>query len=169
MEGWRSGRRVLDWMDAPVFLFLGYAAWAVQRAPCEYFARVEWLWASLYGAVFLSVRHQLGGRRMIPWILGWFLAVAFLTELYGFLHFRTGAYPIGPVPILGWEMVERPDYEARMSGTFGCPNHFGNYLVQAGLVAWLVCWSVGWLVGWFVGRLIGWWVGRLIISWLEIS
>jgi len=154
VEGWRSGRRVLDWMDAPVFLFLGYAAWAVQRAPCEYFARVEWLWASLYGAVFLSVRHQLGGRRMIPWILGWFLAVAFLTELYGFLHFRTGAYPIGPVPILGWEMVERPDYEARMSGTFGCPNHFGNYLVQAGLAAvTLVVWPD---LAWPLRAIAGW-------------
>jgi len=141
-------------MDAPVFLFLGYAAWAVQRAPCEYFARVEWLWASLYGAVFLSVRHQLGGRRMIPWILGWFLAVAFLTELYGFLHFRTGAYPIGPVPILGWEMVERPDYEARMSGTFGCPNHFGNYLVQAGLAAvTLVVWPD---LAWPLRAIAGW-------------
>ena len=135
VEGWRSGRRVLGWIDLPIFLFLGYAAWATHRAPCEYFARVEWLWASVYGAVFLSVRHQLGGRRAVPWILGWFLAVAFVTELYGFIHFRVGVYPIGPVPILGWEMVPRPDYAARMSGTFGCPNHFGNYLVQATLVA----------------------------------
>lgn len=135
VEGWRSGRRILGWLDLPVFLFLGYAAWATMRAPCEYLARVEWLWASVYGAVFLSVRHQLGGRNLVPWILGWFLVIALGSELYGFLHFRVGVYPIGPVEILGWEKVDRPDYEARMSGTFGCPNHFGNYLVQASLAA----------------------------------
>jgi len=154
VEGWRSGRRILGWMDLPVFLFLGYAAWATGQAPCEYFARVEWLWASIYGAVFLSVRHQLGGRRLVPWILGWFLVVALLTELYGFLHFRVGVYPIGPVPVLGWDLVQRPDYEARMSGTFGCPNHFGNYLVQASLaaltlMAWPGCvWPLQILAGW---------------------
>lgn len=71
-----------------------------------------------------------------------------------FLHFRVGVYPIGPVPILGWEMVPRPDYEARMSGTFGCPNHFGNYLVQATLaaftlMAWPGCpWLARLLAGW---------------------
>ena len=89
----------------------------------------------------------------MPWILGWFLVVALLTELYGFLHFRVGVYPIGPVPVLGWDLVQRPDYEARMSGTFGCPNHFGNYLVQASLaaltlMAWPGCvWPIWCLVG----------------------
>ena len=156
VEGWQSGKRVIGWMDVPIFLFLAYAGWATLRAPCEYFARVEWLWASMYGAVFLSVRHQLGGRKIVPWILGWFLVVALITELYGFLHFRVGVYPIGPVEILGWEKVDRPDYEARMSGTFGCPNHFGNYLVQASiagltLMAWPgLVWPLRLLAGWSV-------------------
>jgi tetratricopeptide (TPR) repeat protein len=131
----RSGKRVLGLMDLPVFLFLGYAAWAVLRAPCEYFGRLEWLWAAVYGAVFLTARHQLPTRKMIPWILGGFVGVALLTEGFGFLHFRVGTYSIGPVPVLGWGMEIRPDYEERMSGTFGCPNHFGNYLVQAGVAA----------------------------------
>ena len=93
---------------------------------------------------------------MVPWILGWFLVVALITELYGFLHFRVGVYPIGPVEILGWEKVDRPDYEARMSGTFGCPNHFGNYLVQASLagltlMAWPdFVWPLRLLAGWSV-------------------
>ena len=127
----RSGKRVVGLMDLPVFLFLGYAAWAVLRAPCDSFGRLEWLWASVYGAVFLPARHQLPTRKMIPWILGGLVGVALLTEAFGFLHFRVGTYPIGPVPVLGWNMQMRPDYEQRMSGTFGCPNHFGNYLVQA--------------------------------------
>ena len=65
-------------------------------------------------------------------------------------------YPIGPVEILGWEKVDRPDYEARMSGTFGCPNHFGNYLVQATLagltlMAWPgFVWPLRLLAGWSV-------------------
>jgi len=150
----RSGKRVADWVDLPVFLFLGYAGWAVLRAPCEYFGRLEWLLASVYGAVFLTARHQLPTRKMIPWILGGFVCVGLLTELYGFLHFRVGTYPIGPVPVLGWEMVPRPNYMERMSGTFGCPNHFGNYLVQAGLAALtLVSWPG---LSWTVRILAGW-------------
>jgi len=152
----RSGKRVVGLMDLPVFLFLGYAAWAVLRGPCEYFGRLEWLWASVYGAVFLTARHQLPTRKMIPWILGGFVVVALLTEAFGFLYFRVGTYPIGPVPVLGWNMQMRPDYEERMSGTFGCPNHFGNYLVQAGVAALtLASWpSLAWtfrvLAGWAV-------------------
>ena len=156
VEGLLSGRRVTDFMDLPVFLFLGYSWWAVLRAPCEYFGRLEWLEASVYGAVFLTVRHQLPGRKMIPWVLGWLLLVAAMNEVYGFLHFREGMYPIGPVSLLGWEAENRADYAERMSGLFGCPNHFGNYLVQAGLagltlVIWPgLFWPVRVLVGWLV-------------------
>jgi len=156
VEGLVVGRRVTDLMDLPVFLFLGYAFWAVLRAPCEYFGRLDWLEASLYGAVFLSARHQLPGRKMIPWLLGWLLLVAGMNEVYGFLHFRQSTYPIGPVSVLGWAAEDRADYAERMSGLFGCPNHFGNYLVQAGLagltlVTWPgLFWPVRMLAGWFV-------------------
>ncbi len=158
-EGWISGRRVTDYLDLPVFLFLGYSFWAVLRAPCEYFGRLEWLEASVYGAIFLTVRHQLPGRRMIPWVLGWLLVVAAMNEVYGFLHFRQGVYPIGPVSFLGWPAEDRPDYEERMSGLFGCPNHFGNYLVQASLAGltlliWPeIFWPVRVLAGWSVAAL----------------
>jgi len=81
VEGLISGRRVTDFMDLPVFLFLGYSLWAVLRAPCEFFGRLEWLEASVYGAVFLTVRHQLPGRKMIPWVLGWLLLVAVMNEV----------------------------------------------------------------------------------------
>jgi len=156
LEGLISGRRVTDFMDLPVFLFLGYSFWAVLRAPCEFFGRLEWLEASVYGAVFLTVRHQLPGRKMIPWLLGWLLLVAAMNEVYGFLHFREAIYPIGPVSVFGWEVEDRADYAERMSGLFGCPNHFGNYLVQAGLagltlVVWPgLFWPVRILAGWLV-------------------
>ncbi|NBR62927.1 MAG: O-antigen ligase family protein [Verrucomicrobia bacterium] len=134
-EGWRKGRRVGGITDLPVFLFLGYAAWAACRGPAPYLAKLEWLCAALYGAVFLTARHQLPSRKQVPWTLFFFVLVALAAVGVGFLHFRTGIYPIGPVPFLGWEAVDRPDYQERMSGTFGCPNHFGNYGVQASLAA----------------------------------
>jgi len=135
VAGWRSGRRVVGLLDLTVFLFLGYAAWAVIRGPAPYLGKIEWLCASLYGAVFLTARHQLSSRAGVPWGLVFFVVTALISTAVGFWHFRVGIYPIGPVPLLGWEAVDRPDYAERMSGTFGCPNHFGNYLVQASLAA----------------------------------
>lgn len=130
-------RRSVDLVDLPVFLFLAYAAWATWGyAPNEYQARLEWLWASVYGAVFLTARHQVPGRMMVPWLLGAFLMAVLLSVAYGFAHFRVFEYKIGPVAWLGFpEDVRVSQYAERMSGTFGCPNNFGNYTVQAGLVA----------------------------------
>jgi O-antigen ligase len=130
-------KRSVDLVDLPVFLFLAYAAWATWGyAPEEYQARLEWLWASVYGAVFLTARHQLPGRMMVPWLLGAFLVAVLLSVAYGFSHFRVFEYQIGPVSIFGFPADERvAGYAERMSGTFGCPNNFGNYTVQAGLVA----------------------------------
>ena len=105
------------------------------RGPAPYLGKIEWLCASLYGAVFITARHQLPSRKGVPWLLVFFVTVVLVTTAIGFLHFRVGVYKIGPVSWLGWEAVDRPDYEERMSGTFGCPNHFGNYCVQASLAA----------------------------------
>jgi len=130
-------KRSVDLVDLPVFLFLAYAAWATWAfAPDEYHARLEWLWASVYGAVFLTARHQLPGRMMVPWMLGAFLVAVLLSVAYGFAHFRVFEYQIGPVAVFGFPGdVRVAGYAERMSGTFGCPNNFGNYTVQAGLVA----------------------------------
>jgi O-antigen ligase len=143
VEGWRSGRRVVDLLDLTVFLFLAYAAWSVVRGPAPYLGKIEWLCASLYGSVVLTARHQLPSRKGVPWVLGFFVVVALIGTAVGFLHFRQGIYEIGPVAWLGWEGVDRPDYQERMSGAFGCPNHFGNYAVQASLAALTVAtWPV---------------------------
>jgi len=129
-------KRSVDLVDLPVFLFLGYAAWATWGyAPDEYHARLEWLWASVYGAVFLTARHQLPGRRIVPWLLGAFLVAVLVSVAYGFAHFRVFEYRIGPVAVFGFpEDIRVAGYAERMSGTFGCPNNFGNFTVQAGLV-----------------------------------
>lgn len=135
VEGWRSGRRVVDLLDLTVFLFLGYAAWRVGQGPAPYLGKIEWLCAALYGAIFLTARHQLPSRRGVPWVLGFLVVVALVCTVVGFLNFRVSIYPIGPVPLLEWPQENRPDYGERMSGAFGCPNHFGNYAVQASLAA----------------------------------
>ena len=137
VAGIREKKRSVDLVDLPVFLFLGYAAWATWGyAPAEYPARLEWLWASVYGAVFLTARHQIPGRKMVPWLLGAFLVAVLFSVAYGFARFRVFEYPIGPVSLFGFPADDRvAGYAERMSGTFGCPNNFGNYTVQASLVA----------------------------------
>ena len=128
VAGMIQKRRSVDLVDLPTFLFLGYAAWATWGyAPEEYQARLEWLWASVYGALFLTARHQLPGRRMVPWLLGAFLVAVLLSVAYGFAHFRVFEYKIGPVAVFGFpEDTRVAGYAERMSGTFGCPNNFGN-------------------------------------------
>ena len=154
VEAWRQGRRMVDLLDLPAFLFLAYAAWAVMRGPAPYLGKIEWLSASLYGSVFLTARHQLPSRRGVSWLLLFFVVVALLCTGVGFLHFREATYRIGPVPWLGWEGGDRPDYQARMSGAFGCPNQFGNYGVQGSLAALtLAIWPglagpIRWFAGW---------------------
>jgi O-antigen ligase len=134
---------VVDLLDLTVFAFLAYAAWATLRGPAPYLGKIEWLCASLYGSIFLTARHQLPARKGVPWILVFFVVVALGGTGVGFLHFRQPIYEIGPVPLLGWEAVDRPDYQERMSGAFGCPNHFGNFAVQASLAALAVAtWPV---------------------------
>jgi hypothetical protein len=92
VEGWRAGRRVTDLLDLTIFLFLGYAAWAVVHGPAPYLGKIEWLCASLYGAVFLTARHQLASRKGVHWILLFFVLVALGATAVGFLHFRVGIY-----------------------------------------------------------------------------
>jgi len=153
-------KRFVDLVDLPVFLFLAYAAWATWGyAPDEYHARLEWLWASVYGAVFLTARHQLPGRRMVPWLLGTLLVAVLTSVGYGFAHFRVGEYPVGPVDFFGLpEDLRSGGYEERMSGTFGCPNNFGNLTVQAGLVALtLLTWP-----GLF-------WPARVLAGWAALA
>ncbi|NDA26494.1 MAG: hypothetical protein EBZ05_06615 [Verrucomicrobia bacterium] len=149
-------KRSVDLVDLPVFLFLAYAAWATWGyAPDEYHARLEWLWASVYGAVFLTARHQLPGRKMVPWLLGAFLVAVLISVGYGFAHFRVFEYKIGPVAVFGFpEDVRVEGYAERMSGTFGCPNNFGNHTVQAGLVALTLLTWPGML--WPVRVVAGW-------------
>ncbi|MDR1145679.1 MAG: O-antigen ligase family protein [Verrucomicrobiales bacterium] len=114
------------WVEVFVLLWLVYALFSWLRSPAEYPARLEWLWILVYAAVFLSLRNLVRSPRWYYWLLGWLLVCAAGTCVFGLLHHES-VYAIWGLP--------RPDYGQRISGTFGCPNHFGNFLAMSGLVA----------------------------------
>jgi O-antigen ligase len=115
-----------SWVELFVLLWLGYALFSYWRSPAEYAARIEWLWILVYAAVFLSLRNLVHSQRWHFWLLGWLLLCAAAVCVFGLMH-HEAVYKI-------WGL-DRPDYGRRISGTFGCPNHFGNFLVMSGLVA----------------------------------
>jgi len=58
-----------------------------------------------------------------------------------------------------------------LSGRFGkeknfVPNRIGNWLVDWGLVGWLVGQSLGRWVCWLVSGLVHWLVGGWLVDWL---
>ncbi|MDR2462467.1 MAG: O-antigen ligase family protein [Verrucomicrobiales bacterium] len=114
------------WLELFVLLWLVYALFSYFRAPAEYVARWEWLWILTYAGVFISLRNLVHYQRWHYWLLAVILVCAAAACLFGLMH-HEGVYKI-------WGL-ERPDYGPRISGTFGCPNHFGNFLAMSGLVA----------------------------------
>lgn len=124
---WFQGRRMGDWVDLSVFAFLVYAAAWYHFTPIEFLARMEGLWVLTYAAVFLSVRYVFPQRGWLVALLAGFLVVALVCCGFALSKFGQAVYPI-------WG-EERPDYGVRISGFFGCPNHFGNYMVMGALVA----------------------------------
>ncbi|MDR1191497.1 MAG: O-antigen ligase family protein [Verrucomicrobiales bacterium] len=114
------------WPEVFVLLWLVYAMFSWFQSPAEYVARWEWLWILVYAAVFLSLRNFVHSPRWYFWLVAWLVGCATVICLFGFMH-REGVYNIWGLP--------RPDYGPRISGTFGCPNHFGDFLVMGGLAA----------------------------------
>lgn len=121
----RAGRMAPDWMDGAVGLFLVYAAWTYSRTPVEYPARLEWCWILTYAAIFFFMRYGLPGRRWALGLIGVMVLAAVLSCVYAFIHKDNPTHLI-------WGLA-RANYGARISGTFGCPNHFANLMVTATL------------------------------------
>jgi O-antigen ligase/Flp pilus assembly protein TadD len=114
-----------DVIDAAVALFILYAAWRYARTPVEYTARLEWCWILTYGAVFAFVRHGLPNRHWALGLISLIIVFALLSCIYAFIHRTDPTHLIWGLP--------RPNYGVRISGTFGCPNHFANLMVMATL------------------------------------
>jgi len=121
------GVKAGDLLDLVVLIFIGYAAYSYQWTPSGYAARFEMLWILIYGGVFISLRHCLHLREWTPYLLLAIVLVTLLNTLYA-IWCRND-----PTPLI-WGL-ERPDYAARVSGMFGCPNHFANLGVMGVLTS----------------------------------
>lgn len=121
----RARRGGPDAIDGCVALFLVYAAWTYARTPVEYAARLEWSWVLTYAAAFAFVRYGLPSRQWAMALIGVVVLAALASCIYAFIHRENPTHLIWGLP--------RPNYGARVSGTFGCPNHFANLMVMATL------------------------------------
>jgi len=166
-----------DTVDAFVFLFLLYAGWTYTRTPVEYSARLEWCWILAYAATFWFVRYGLPSRHWAFGLIGVVILAALASCIYAFIHRENPVHLIWGLP--------RPNYGARVSGTFGCPNHFANLMVMAALsciflgaysrFAWPLRIFLFYLAavltaGLFLsvsrGGYIAWLAGMLVVAWV---
>jgi len=115
----------LDVIDVVAGVFLFYAAWRYATTPVEYTGRLEWLWILTYAALFFFVRYGLPNRHWAMVLLSILIALAVVSCLYALIHRNNPTHLIWGLP--------RPNYGPRISGTFGCPNHFANLMVLAAL------------------------------------
>ncbi|MEM1158213.1 MAG: O-antigen ligase family protein, partial [Verrucomicrobiota bacterium] len=117
------GEKVGDWLDALVILFLAYSIFSFQRSEAGFPARLEFMWTWVYGGLFFAMRYGVHNR---DWMIGmtlFFVFIASLVCLYALINKDNPTHEI-------WGL-ERPNYGVRISGTFGCPNHFANFLSLA--------------------------------------
>lgn len=118
---------VVDFIDLTVLLFVGYAFYSYQWTPAGYEARKEMLWILTYAGVFMGLRHLLHSREWMNYLLLALVLITVANVVYA-LWCR-----MDPTPLI-WGM-ERPDYGVRVSGYFGCPNHFANFCIFGALTA----------------------------------
>jgi O-antigen ligase len=114
-------------MELAVIFFLIYAAWSFSISPAAYVARFEWLWILTYAGAFLGLRLVLHNRRWGIGLLVLLLLLATIVCIFALMNKGVDQHLIWGLP--------RPDYGDRISGTFGCPNHFGNFMVMACCIA----------------------------------
>jgi O-antigen ligase len=126
---WKKGRAFGGALDWTVAAFVFYAGISYLWTPTEYPARFEWMWILTYAGLFLCVRHCFVSRAWGQAILAVLIFTALASCIFALIHKSDPTHLIWGVP--------RPDYGVRISGTFGCPNHFADFLDLA-LVAALM-------------------------------
>lgn len=119
-----------DLVDIVVWIFLVYAGWRYATTPVEYTARLEWMWILTYAALFFFVRYGLPTRHWAMVLLGALITLAVIACIFALVHRNQPTHLIWGLP--------RPNYGPRISGTFGCPNHFANLMVMGTLVCLFV-------------------------------
>ncbi len=122
--------QVGDWLDLLVLVWLGYAFFSFTQTQAGFVARMELMWMWVYAGVFLAARYGIHSRN---WMIGWLVfivAVATACCLFALIHKNDPTHLIWGLP--------RPNYGARISGTFGCPNHFANFMAMSVFVSFLL-------------------------------
>lgn len=122
--------RIGDWLDILVLLWLGYAFYSYTQTQAGFVARMELMWMWVYAGVFFCARYGFHSRN---WMIGgliFIVTIAAVCCVYALIHKNNPTHPIWGLP--------RPDYGARISGTFGCPNHFANFMAMSTFVSFLL-------------------------------
>lgn len=123
INGPRLTGRFGDSVDACIALFLIYAAARYLTAPVEFLARIEVLQIYAYAAVFWICRYAFSRRTHALYLLGALAVVGVLVTATGFLFlYKPELRPFNPELLV--------HYRSRQCGTYGCPNHYGAFLVM---------------------------------------
>ncbi|MDE1170141.1 MAG: O-antigen ligase family protein [Verrucomicrobium sp.] len=124
---WKERRAPLrppDWIDGFAAAFLLYAIARYFTAPVEYLARLEVMQVASYAAIFWVARYRILRAFDGVWVVGGLVATALGVVLFSFwLRWHPGFLPWGESVAL--------HYFPRLTGTFGCPNHYGAFLYMA--------------------------------------
>jgi len=110
------------WIEISVLLFLLYATWSYSVSPAQYSARFEFLWILTYAGAFLGLRLTLHNRRWGIPLLTLLVILAAISCVFALMNKGVDQHLIWGLP--------RPNYGDRISGTFGCPNHFANLMAM---------------------------------------
>lgn len=121
-----------DGIDLGVLLFVAYASWScLFYSEAKYAARTEFIWILNYAAFFFNARYALKDRNYFLPVLVIIILVSLANVAFGFMHLGHHSYLI-------WDHLRPEQYQERMSGFFGCPNHFGNFCAMAYLGALII-------------------------------
>lgn len=125
----RSTGRVSSVCVATAAILVGYVVWRSMTSPIEYLARSDFymVLAGVVGYGLGSI-HLAGSksRMLVVWII---LGLAMVHIAVGVVQFQEGKNYM----LLPW--IFRPDYGARASGFYICPNHLAGLMEFASLLA----------------------------------
>ncbi len=111
-----------DLIDSSVALFTLYTIGCAWFSPIEYDSRLEMLKVIAYAITFFTFRYGIQRRFQGMTILYFLIATGLGVSLFGF--FLKGNMDFRP-----FGETFHVHYAPRLTGTYGCPNHIGYFLV----------------------------------------
>jgi O-antigen ligase len=112
-----------DGADLFAVLFLAYAIFRYFTTPVEYLARIEVLSIISYAAVFWICRYGFSRKSGPLYLLGILAVIGLIVTASGYLfRLQPSLRPFAPELLM--------HYGTRFCGTYGCPNHFGAFVVM---------------------------------------